>query len=364
MTQRSVKDREIAPVPRIPVMRPRLASNEAALPYLERMQRSGVYSNSGPLVRELENRYATLVGVSSAQVVATSNATAALAGAIAQSRAIIWSCPAWTFAATALAVRAGGKEVLFRDVQPDNWRMSLDSVPADQGALVVVPFGSPELGPLSRVEGELIIDAAASLGSFPNLSDLGDHSSVVFSLHATKVLGCGEGGLAVFGDVSRAEQLRRWLNFGFGPDRESLCLGTNAKLSEVSAAYALAALDSWEVEKAEWEEAQRACIAVSRAVDISRGPHPDSLHHPYWLAVFGGEGARATAERTFSDAGIGFRRWWPSVVPSMPAFAYLEQGPFPVASSLAETVLGLPMYRGLEKQAVEEIHEALLMCRA
>lgn len=364
MTQSSGKVRDITPVPRIPVMRPKLASNQAALPYLERMQRSGVYSNSGPLVRELENRYATLMGVSSAQVVAASNATAALTGAIAQSGAFTWSCPAWTFAATALAVRAGGKEVLFRDVQSGDWRMSIDSVPPDQGAVVVVPFGSPELGPLSRVEGELVIDAAASLGSFPPLSALGDRSSVVFSLHATKVLGCGEGGLAVFGDVDRADQLRRWLNFGFGPDRESLYLGTNAKLSEVSAAYALAALDGWEEEKAEWEEAQRASIAVSRALGISRGPHPESLRHPYWLAVFGGEGARATVERTLSAAGIGFRRWWPSVVPSMPAFSCLEQGPFPVASSLAESVLGLPMYRGLEKQAVEEIHEALLMCGA
>ena len=81
-----------------------------------------------------------------------------------------------------------------------------------------------------------IIDGAASLGSIETLKNLPETSNLVFSLHATKYLGSGEGGLVVTGTKEIADELRSWSNFGFQGSRQSMTQGTNAKMSEIQAA--------------------------------------------------------------------------------------------------------------------------------
>ena len=90
--------------------------------------------------------------------------------------------------------------------------------------------------------------------------------SVVVSLHATKVLGAGEGGIVVFGDVESADRFRAFTNLGFERTRTSERHGVNGKLPEATAAYALAALDGWELEEQQW----RAARALARAAESRR----------------------------------------------------------------------------------------------
>ena len=66
----------------IPVMRPLLPPAEALLPYLRRMDTSRVYSNFGPLARELEERLAALLSLPSGAIVLAASGYAALAAAI------------------------------------------------------------------------------------------------------------------------------------------------------------------------------------------------------------------------------------------------------------------------------------------
>jgi dTDP-4-amino-4,6-dideoxygalactose transaminase len=62
----------------------------------------------------------------------------------------------------------------------------------------------------------------------------------VFSLHATKVFGIGEGGV-VFAPKELADRVRTVINFGIRPD--GIGPGTNGKLSEYPCAVGLAVLD-------------------------------------------------------------------------------------------------------------------------
>lgn len=131
--------------------------------------------------------------------------------------------------------------------------MLIEVTSKNVGIIPVMPFGSPV-----NIEDYLnwdcvFIDAAASLGStLENVEKLKPDHFIVYSLHATKVLGAGEGSIVVCGSEDNAKKLCAWANFGFTETRNSNFLATNAKMSEIPAAYALAALDQKDVEQAEW----------------------------------------------------------------------------------------------------------------
>ena len=76
------------------------------------------------------------------------------------------------------------------------------------------------------------------IGSFGNAE--------IFSFHATKFINSFEGGAIVTNDDELAAKLHLARNFGFAGLDTVVCLGTNGKMSEVSAAMGLTSLESFE----------------------------------------------------------------------------------------------------------------------
>ena len=188
----------------IPVMKPILPTIDAVNVYLERVYESGIFSNHGPLVRELEQRYAEWFNVSPENVVAVVNGTVAISAAALWEDNPIYLSPEWTFPATAMGVLSVGGAVEFRDVDPVAWTLSVTDDDVAHAAsvvpVVVAPFGDPiDLNEWSAFP-RIIIDAAACAGNRPDLSGMKKGWAATISLHATKVLGCGEGGLVIFAD--------------------------------------------------------------------------------------------------------------------------------------------------------------------
>ena len=66
----------------------------------------------------------------------------------------------------------------------------------------------------------------------------------VFSFHATKFFNTFEGGAVTTNDDELAEKIRLMKNFGFAGYDQVIYLGTNGKMSEVSAAMGLTSLES------------------------------------------------------------------------------------------------------------------------
>ncbi len=65
----------------------------------------------------------------------------------------------------------------------------------------------------------------------------------VFSFHATKFFNAFEGGAVVTNDKALADKMRLMKNFGFAGYDQVVYLGTNGKMSEVSAAMGLGSLE-------------------------------------------------------------------------------------------------------------------------
>lgn len=346
----------------IPVMKPIIPDFAKVQEYLRQMDSSGIYSNWGPKIKELERRIAGHVNIDPEKVVACSSATIGIQGAIAQLPVSTVIAPVFTFPASNLAVINSAKKLQLHDVDRDTWALNLNYFQNgnETGYLKVVPFG----GEIDLTDGahleNLVIDAAASLGSFPiDLENLPSTWAVVFSLHATKVLGIGEGGAVVFGDINKAREFRAWINFGFYGSRDSNQTGTNGKLSEIAACYGLAAFDNWENERSEWKSVQD----VSRDIDMKFGTSSVLRTHqgvsPYWIASFKDHEVTNRIIELFAKNGIETRKWWSSGCHEMSIFQNNCSGSYLNTDWISSTTLGLPFWRHMPAKHFKRISELL-----
>jgi dTDP-4-amino-4,6-dideoxygalactose transaminase len=345
----------------IPVMKPKVVNPEMSLRRLRDVANSGVFSNFGPQVQELEQRFAEHFGVPSSHVATATNATLAIAGAMAVSQAVSWKVPAWTFAATAHAATNSGLPFRFVDVSTETWMIDANAIsPGKEGTVLVLPFGIPLAEAKWDDDAEVVVDAAASFGSmFNQFPYLPAHTSLVFSLHVTKVLGVGEGAVIVFGDADRAKDFRSWSNFGFAGSRDSVSAGTNAKMSEYVAALLHTELDDWPQTLSEWKNLRAMVDTASDGAGIALQPDSRNIVGPYWIAVLGDNGSRPSCERALAEAGIETRRWWGPGLHRMQAFGGIPFDHLPQTEDVASRYLGLPFFRDLTSAQVHKIVSVL-----
>ena len=345
-------------------MKPRLASFEEIAPLLRRIDQSNIYSNHGPLVRELEETYSKYLNVDKDLVVALTNATQAIQGLISISKNKNWIVPDYTFSATGLAVLNTNRNLHICDVKLVDWKIDVDLITEEQrsfGIIPVMPFGSPiDFDPYEDFK-EVIVDAAASLGSTPPIfSRMPNSWAVVYSLHATKVLGAGEGAIVICGNVNQANSLRSWSNFGFSSDRTSEIQGTNAKMSEINAAYGLYSSLNMDTEKADWLRCQEYVASQASGFSWTTFVNFRPQFHPYWIASFRNVEEKNSVVQALEHIGIQSRGWWSKPLSSQRAFSQsntLAQSKN--AQFLSDVHLGLPMYRELSKSDVSEICDVI-----
>nr|AKG06387.1 aminotransferase DesII [Salinispora mooreana] len=212
-------------------------------------------TNNGPLTREFEERVADLAGADNCVV--TCNATVALqllVHAAELTGEVIM--PSMTFAATAHAVRWLGLKPVFCDIDPrtgclDPATVAAAVTPRTSAIVGVHLWGRPcavdALEKLAADRGlRLFFDAAHAIGCTSQGRPVGRFGDAeVFSFHATKVVNAFEGGAIVTDDSDLAQRVRSLANFGFGLQSPSAAGGTNAKMSEASAAMGLTSLDAF-----------------------------------------------------------------------------------------------------------------------
>ena len=210
-------------------------------------------TNNGPLVREFEEQLATIVGTE--HCVAVCNATIGLELAVRAAgmtgEVIV---PSFTFIASAHALEWLGIKPVFCDIDPETHNIDPDRIeelitPRTSGILGVHVWGRPcdieALELISSKHGlKLIYDAAHAFGcSYQGKPIGGFGDAEVFSFHATKFFNTFEGGMIATNDDELAGKLRLMKNFGFSGRDRVISLGTNGKMSEISAAMGIVGLD-------------------------------------------------------------------------------------------------------------------------
>jgi dTDP-4-amino-4,6-dideoxygalactose transaminase len=324
---------------------PSMPSIEAAIPYIRKSEESKHFANFGPCVKLLEERLSERYG--GAYVVTVSNCTVGLE-LVYTLRMIMGyrniELPALTFPATWLAATRAGLEITPIDVDRHTW-----IAPGVSG------FGLPGYAPVQ--------DAAGAFGE-QSVPIIPGGMTAIFSGHATKTMGAGEAGWIVTWDQGEADELRKMTNFHIETG-VSTGFGTNAKMSELTAAMALASLDAYDREAwlqlYDWyaEHLPTGTVGQKRP----RGAY--SLM-PVKLPV----DAQAALE-AMKEAGVECRRWYTPLLTRHPLYQFVGNRKerrkhkfpsLPVSEDLEAHLLGLPYHLGLTREDVQKVCETLEFC--
>jgi dTDP-4-amino-4,6-dideoxygalactose transaminase len=355
----------------IPVMRPRLPSAPQLAPYLEKIDSARIYSNFGPLALTLEDRLAAHFDLPTGAVVTVANATLGLTLALMAQRAApgtLCAIPAWTFVASVQAAALAGLVPYFVDVDPITGALDVGTLagvisraPGVVGAVMAVaPFGQPiDVSAWDHFRSDtglpVVIDAAAGFDALRP----GATPSVV-SLHATKVLGAGEGGFVISTDTALIRNLRARSNFGFVGTREAVVAAANAKMSEYHAAVAHAALDEWDVVRGEWLTASRTYRRIlhnAPRVELQPGFGESWLASSCVVRVADMDAERLELELLRKQ--VMTRRWWGDGSHAHAATKDYPRAPLPATEALVRATIGLPLYRDISVADIEYVCENL-----
>ena len=355
----------------LPIMRPKLPTARSVLPYLSSIDSARIYSNFGPLAMQLENRLAAHFGVVDYEITTVANATLGLTLALAAQRVrpgTLCVIPAWTFVASPQAAILAGLVPYFVDVDPETWALeahAIDAViaraPGEVGAVMpVAPFGRPiDVEGWDRFRSRsglaVVIDAAAG---FDAVRPAG--APAVVSLHATKVLGTGEGGFILCNNADLILDIRARMNFGFHGSREARVAAFNAKLSEYHAAVGHAALDEWQDARAEWlavAARYRAALADSSVARLQEGFGDSWVSSVCVLHLRRTDADRL--EQHMSGLAIETRRWWGHGAHAHFSMAPCPRAPLPVSEELSRSTLAIPMFRDLKTVDIDRVIAAV-----
>jgi dTDP-4-amino-4,6-dideoxygalactose transaminase len=363
VSSQNVKTADVK-VEKVRVLVPRLPEATALLPYLARIDANRIYSNYGPLSREFAAGLGQLTGA--AGVTLTGNGTSAieLALRVRAPRPGLCLMPAFTFIASAHAVCNAGLTPFLLNVNSDTLELTpeivtiaLPNLPTPPVAVLVVSaFGAPpdQKGWADFEERHgipVVFDAAAATTA---LSGIG-RQPVCVSLHATKVLGIGEGGAILCADTTVTERATAMTGFGFlGADRVSAIRGGNYRISEYAAAVGLAALQALpqRVDTLRLlSNAYRARLQ-GRAARLQHGAGD-------WVTmtlnvILPPQIVAPTLGR-LTEANIEWRYWWGMGCHRHPAFADVPRADLTRTDALAPRVLGLPFHDGLTVAEIDRV---------
>lgn len=276
----------------------------------------------------------------------------------------------FSYVATANAIVWEGCQPVFVDVDENSFCISPDliesAITEHTSAIIAthvygIPCDVEKIASLAaKYNLKVIYDAAHCFGVSLHGKSILMHGDIsALSFHATKLFHTAEGGAVVCRDVSVNERIHSMKKFGHLGEDRYLEIGTNAKLSELHAAMGLCVLP-----KVGEIIARRREVSIwyddliaSLGLHLRRPIMPPGLeyNYSYYPVVFESHESMMNARSRLIENGIMPRRYFH---PSLNTLSFLQ--PFgyrscSVSESLAERVLSLPLYVGLEQSQVARI---------
>jgi dTDP-4-amino-4,6-dideoxygalactose transaminase len=238
-------------------------------------------------------------------------------------------------------------------------------------SIYVSPFGLPVCLPeiesgLELEDQILIIDAAASLPNhkYFNLSSKNRYA-IMLSLHATKLIGAGEGGIVISNDVEWIKEFKKWTNFGFAGSRESDLFGSNAKMSEYSAAVALASINNFNTNYEVFQKLTNYCGLGTNNLNLSTHPAMSKGYiSPYWIVKLNHSVQKHRLISELKNLDIEWRNWWGQGCHKMKVFSKIDKlGSLENTKTLSDLSIGLPFHHKLEESHIDLILQTLAKVR-
>jgi dTDP-4-amino-4,6-dideoxygalactose transaminase len=340
---------------------------------LEEVIRSARYI-LGPAVKEFEEAMARYHGVRHAVGVASGTDALLLAlraEGIGPGDEVITT--PFTFVATAEVILHTGAVPVFVDIDGETFNIDPagveEKISAKTRALLPVHlYGLPaDMAALGEIAGrhglKVIEDCAQSTGAKIEGRLTGGlaHASG-FSFFPTKNLGgFGDGGMVLTDDDTLAAKIGMLRDHGSSERDLYEFLGYNSRLDSIQAAVLEVKLRHLE----EWNGQRRANAALYRELlfdveEIDLPGEPEGLFHVYNQFTIT-TGRRDELRSYLAEKKIGTMVYYSRALHLQPVFSHLGYGPgdFPSAEKAQSQVLSLPVYPGLEEDAVRTVAGAV-----
>lgn len=280
--------------------------------------------------------------------------------------------PSNTYIATWLAVSQCGATPI--PVEPDASTYNIDPcrieaaiTPRTRAIIPVHLYGQPadidSVLEFARKHGLSVLeDAAQAHGARYKGKRVGGHSdAVAWSFYPGKNLGAlGDAGAVTTNDAEIADRLRALRNYGSRQKYVNETQGYNSRLDPVQAValrVKLKILDEW--------NARRAAVAARYSAELSDSdlllPSVPDWAEPVWHLYVVQHKKRDALQAALQKAGIGTLIHYPIPPHRQSAYSTLGYGAgrFPIAESMANQVLSLPIGPQLDSASVGAVIAAL-----
>lgn len=335
--------------------------------------RSGIIAQ-GPVVKRLEDEFASMIGARHA--VAVNNGTTALIAALAvldlQPGDEVITSP-FTFVATLNAILQAGATVRFADISTDDFNVDPATTEALVGdrTKVLLPvhlYGQcadmTAIGATAAAHRLAVVeDAAQAHGARIGDRSAGTWGMGCFSLYATKNLTSGEGGLISTDDDLLADSLRVLRNQGMRERYQYEMAGNNYRMTDLQAALCVPQLAGY-ADQVERRQGNAAVLSAGLAgVPGLQTPTALAGRHHVWhqYTVLLGDDAALTRDAllaALTAEGIGCGVYYPKVVFDYECYLRdprVVQDEVPVARDTVGRCLSLPVHPHLSDGDLERI---------
>lgn len=363
----------------ITVTSPLLPSLEEFMPYLQDIWDRKWLTNNGHYHKELEKALCEYLKVP--YISLFTNGTLPLMCALQALRITgeVITTP-YSFVATTHSLWWNGIKPVFVDIDPVTGNIDPDKIeaaitPRTTAIMPVHVYGNPcdtqRIQEIADKYGlKVIYDAAHAFGVEVNgesVLNAGDMSTLSF--HATKVYNTIEGGALICHDEKTKQRIDYLKNFGFAGETTVIAPGINGKMDEVRAAYGLlnlkqvdAAIEARHQVAVRYREALRDVKGIRVMEDIP-GVRHNYAYFPIFIDV---EEYGMTRDELYSkmkERNVLGRRYFYPLISEFSTYRGLESAypkNLPVAHKIADSVICLPMYAGLDSNDVDKILNTVL----
>ena len=358
----------------ITVTSPLLPPLDEFIPYLQKIWDSKWITNNGSFHQQLEQALCDYLGVK--YISLFTNGTLPLITALQAMRITgeVITTP-YSFVATTHALWWNGIKPVFVDVDPTTGNLDPDKIeaaitPKTTAIMPVHVYGIPcdtdRIKEIADKYGlKVIYDAAHAFGvkkDSESILNAGDMSTLSF--HATKVYNTIEGGALVMHDAETKKRIDYLKNFGFAGETTVVAPGINSKMDEIRAAYGLLNLKQVDAAIAARKQvAIRYREALKDVEGITYFNDQLGITHNYsYFPIFvDKEKYGMTRDELYfkmKEHNVLGRRYFYPLISDFSTYRGFESAKpenLPNARKMADSVICLPMYHGLEQNDLDRI---------
>ena len=278
----------------------------------------------------------------------------------------------FTFASTTHAIIRCGLTPVFCDIKPDNYSIDESKIESliTEKTCAILPVHV--YGNVCNVEAvqeiadrhslKVIYDAAHAFGvTYKGVSIANYGDAAMFSFHATKVFNTIEGGAVCYSAPALSDILIDRKNFGMHSSDEWLYVGGNAKMNEFQAAMGICNLRhiNDEITKRKLvADKYRELLSGIEGIKLNVEQDDVNSNYAYFPVVFSGRYSRDEVFNKLAKNNIFARKYFHPLTNEFECYRVLHTADVsktPVAKSISERILCLPMYADLPLAEVENI---------